>query len=103
MIRTQYGPNGKEWQQEEKTPSEGGNLPVVKESRGAIHVAVWENNHRMPDGKVFTRHRFVLERRYKDKQGNWQGTNSLELNDVPKATLALAAAYDRVLRMERED
>jgi len=31
---------------------------------------------------------------YKDKTGQWQGTNRLSLNDLPKAILALQKAFE---------
>jgi len=39
----------------------------------------------------------VIEVRYKDKTGQWQGTNSLSLNDLPKAILALQKAYEYLM------
>jgi hypothetical protein len=36
----------------------------------------------------------VIEVRYKDKTGRWKGTNSLSLNDIPKAILALQKAFE---------
>jgi len=39
----------------------------------------------------------VMEVRYKDKTGQWQGTNSLSLNDLPKAILALQKAFEYLM------
>jgi hypothetical protein len=44
----------------------------------------------------------VLEVRYRDKAGNWKGTNSLSLNDLPKAILALQQAYEYLMREKEE-
>ncbi len=38
-----------------------------------------------------------LEVRYRDKNGEWQGTNSLSLNEVPKAITALQQSYEHML------
>jgi hypothetical protein len=35
----------------------------------------------------------VIEVRYKDKTGQWNGANSLSINDLPKAILALLKAF----------
>jgi len=43
----------------------------------------------------------VLEVRYRDKAGNWKGTNSMGLNDMKKAILALQKDYEYL--MERKD
>ncbi len=39
----------------------------------------------------------VMEVRYKDKTGQWQGTHSLSMNEVPKAMTALQKAYEYLL------
>jgi len=35
--------------------------------------------------------------RYRDKAGQWKGTNRLSLNDLPKAILALQKAYEYLM------
>ena len=44
----------------------------------------------------------VLQRAYKDKDGNYQNTNNYRMNDLPKAILALQKAYEHVV-METRD
>jgi len=39
----------------------------------------------------------VIEVRYKDKQDQWNGTNSLSLNDLPKAIQALQKAFEYLM------
>ena len=71
---------------------------------GAVRVAVWTNQRRNSDGEPFESHRVQLERTYKDAQGNFKTTQSLELNDLPKAVLALTKAYEYLtLRSEESD
>ena len=73
----------------------GANTRPEKEVRaGAVRVAVWTNERRNRDGESFDSHRVQLERTYKDAQGNFKTTQSLELNDIPKAILALSKAYE---------
>jgi len=36
----------------------------------------------------------VLEVRYRDKAGQWRGTNSFSLNELPKAILALQQTFE---------
>ena len=36
----------------------------------------------------------IIEVRYKDRNGEWQGTHSLSINEVPKAITALQKAYE---------
>jgi len=39
---------------------------------------------------------------YRDKAGQWQGTNSLSINDLPKAITALQQAYEYLLSERSE-
>ncbi|MFH1256900.1 MAG: hypothetical protein V1494_06450 [Candidatus Diapherotrites archaeon] len=72
------------------------NSPLKKFSAGAIQVAVWENNG--SEGKVFQS--VSIDRRYKDKKGEWKSTHSLKPSDVPKAIVALQKAYEFVVLKE---
>lgn len=61
---------------------------------GPVRVAIWTNPKTTKDGKTFNAHRVVVERRYRDRDGNWKSTEALDANDVPKAILALRKAYE---------
>jgi hypothetical protein len=69
------------------------NQPEKKFSTGAISATVWKNTAVGKDGKTFESHTISLQRRYKDKTGQWQTTNSLRLNDLPKIELVVKEAY----------
>ena len=80
-----------------------GSAPIKSLRSGAIQVAIWENQT-THDGQQRSFHTVTLERRYKDKDGNWKSTNSLRINDLPKATLILQKAYEYlVLTTDEED
>lgn len=72
--------------------------PIKKFSVGGIQVAIWENEGK--EGAQFNSVSF--DRRYKDKDGNWQSTTSLKMNDLPKAILALQKAYEYLSLKEPE-
>jgi len=59
---------------------------------GAVRASVF-NNTIQQGGKEIKLSKVVLEVRYKDKSGEWKGTNSLSVNEVPKAILAMQMAY----------
>ena len=63
--------------------------PRAKFSAGAVQVAVWENKDK--EGKVTQR--VSIDKRYKVGQ-EWKSSNSLQLNDIPKAIVALQKAYE---------
>ena len=73
--------------------------PVKKFRVGAVSCAVWQNDGK--DGSKFFS--VTMERRYKDKEGNWKSTNSLGVNDLPKAVLVLQKAFEFALLKESQD
>ena len=70
--------------------------PEIVFKMGAVRASVFQNiiQHQ---GKSVPLPKVVLEVRYRDKEGNWQGTNSLSVNEVPKAIIALQKAYEHIL------
>ena len=67
---------------------------------GAVRAAIFRNTIEKA-GQLIPLPKVVIEVRYKDKTGQWQGTNSLSLNDLPKAILALQKAFEYL--MEHKD
>jgi len=64
---------------------------------GAVRAAIWANPRRTAGGQSFESHRIQLERTYKDSQGNFKTTQSLEANDIPKAIVALQRSFEYLL------
>lgn len=73
---------------------EENNQPEKRFSTGAIVATVWKNNGTSKKGEAVEFRTVQLQRRYKDKKGEWQSTSSLRLNDVPRASLVLNKAYE---------
>ncbi|MCX5799756.1 MAG: hypothetical protein NTU90_09400 [Proteobacteria bacterium] len=68
---------------------------------GAVRAAVFRNTIEK-NGHSIKVPTVVIEVRYKDKTPNqWKGTNSLSINDLPKAILALQKAFEYL--MEHKD
>ncbi|MDO8660705.1 MAG: hypothetical protein Q7K43_02350 [Candidatus Woesearchaeota archaeon] len=63
--------------------------PEQKYSASGITATVWTNSK---DGKTF--HTVSFDKRYKDKEGNWKSTNSLNVSDLPKAIMVLGKAFE---------
>lgn len=61
---------------------------------GAVRVAIWANPRYGADGKTWTGRRVAIDRGYKDHDGNWKKTDTLDTDDIPKAILALKRAYE---------
>jgi hypothetical protein len=71
------------------------NLPEKKFRAGAISATVWKN-HSVKDGKDIEYRTVSLDRNYQDGNGQWSSTNSLRVNDLPKAALVLQKAFEYV-------
>ncbi len=69
-------------------------LPEKKFRAGAVSATVWKNNRINSKGETFTTYSISLERSYTDKEGKWNSTNSLRVNDLPKAELVSRLAYE---------
>ncbi len=80
-----------------------GNKPEKKFSTGAISAAVWKNNGTSKkDGSPVEFRTITLQRVYTDKDGNWKSTNSMRINDLPKASLVLNKAYEYLVLKEHD-
>ena len=67
--------------------------PEITFKVGAVRASVFRNMV-VNNGRQVPLPKVVIEVRYKDKTGQWNGTNSLSLNDIPKAILALQKAFE---------
>lgn len=82
--------------------SSQGNLPEKKFRAGAISATVWLNKGQRANGEESEYKTISIERSYTDKDGKWQSTNSLRVNDLPKACVVLQKAYESVVFKEQE-
>ena len=60
---------------------------------GACEVSIFENTITTKDGKNVRTKKASFQKRYKNSDGEWKSTNSLDVNDIPKAKLVLDEAY----------
>lgn len=72
----------------------GENTPVKKFRAGAISATIWQNQGKGRNGDAVEFNTVQLQRSYKDGNGEWQHANTLRVNDLPKAGLLLAKAYE---------
>lgn len=77
--------------------------PEQKFRVGCVSATIW-NNEAKKDGKIKEFKTVSFERNYKDKDGDWQATSSLNINDLPKAMVVLGKAYEYLtLRDAKEE
>jgi len=70
------------------------NMPEMKFRAGAVCATVWQNTGQNKDGEETQYNTISIERSYKDKKDEWQSTNSMRINDLPRASLVLKKAYE---------
>ena len=68
--------------------------PEVTFRHGSCSASVFATEHERPNGEKYTVRTVSFQRRYMDKDGCWQTTQHLRVNDLPKATLVLQKAYE---------
>lgn len=72
------------------------NQPIKRVRAGLVSVAVWENE--IGEGKEkFIGHSFTMQRSYKDKEGEWQQSQSFNKSDIPLLLAALKKAYSDIV------
>lgn len=79
------------------------NVPEKKFSTGVISATVWKNQGTKKDGTVANYNTISLQRRYRDKEGEWHSTNSFRVSDLPKATMVLNKAYEYLVLKEEPE
>lgn len=69
---------------------------------GAVRASIFRNTLER-EGESVPVPKVIIEVRYKDRTGKWQGTNSLSINELPKAILALQKAYEYLVSSDAEE
>ena len=80
-----------------------GNMPEKKFSTGGLTATVWENQGKNKEGLDVSYRTVSFQRRYMDKDGEWQSTNTLRINDLPKASLVLQKAFEYLVMREMQN
>ncbi len=76
--------------------------PEITFKVGAVRASVFRNII-VKNGQSIPLPKVVIEVRYKDKTGQWNGTNSLSINDLPKAILALQKAFEYLMEHKQPE
>ncbi len=79
----------------------GNQTPVAKFRAGAVSAALWENDIDVK-GRTITILKATVQRRYKDKDDNWQSSDSFNRNEIPLAIYCLQKAFDKIIEKQSE-
>ena len=80
-----------------------GQKPVAKFKAGQVSAALWENEVTTKTGRKVTVLKATMERRYKDRDGQWKSSGSLGRNEIPLAIYCLQKCFERIVEGESED
>jgi len=67
--------------------------PIKTFEQGSCKAAIFANEIKQ-NGNTSTVRNVTIQKRYMDKDGNWQNTSSFGVNDLPKLVLVAEKAYD---------
>jgi hypothetical protein len=76
---------------EKSAPSQG---PEKEFRAGLVRATVWRNTRKNGAGQEFEALSVRVERRYQDKDGNWQSTSSFRPAELPKVALVVQKAFE---------
>ena len=80
----------------------GQQLPVAKLRAGQVSSALWENQIQVK-GAAVTILKATVQRRYKDRDGNWQSSSSFSRNEIPLAIHCLRKAFEKIIEIQSEN
>jgi len=75
--------------------------PIEKFVAGQVSAALWENEITTGNGKA-TVLKATVQRRYKDKNGEWKSTTSFSRNEIPLAIYCLQKAFEKIIEQNGE-
>ena len=73
-----------------------GQKPIGKFKAGLVSAAIWENQIEVK-GKTVTMLKATVQRRYKDKDGDWKSSQSFSRNEIPLAIYCLQQAFETMV------
>ena len=76
--------------------------PEAKYRAGTVSATIWANQI-VKDGQPRVLSSVSFEKSYKDKEGTWKTTKSLNVQDLPKAIMVLTKAYEHIALREQDD
>ncbi|MFC1604029.1 hypothetical protein ACFL5F_03285 [Planctomycetota bacterium] len=79
-----------------------GQKPVAKLKAGTVSAALWQNEISVK-GRRITTLKATVQRRYKDKDGQWKSSASFSRNEIPMAIYVLQKAFEKIIEAQLEN
>ena len=77
-----------------------GQKPVAKFQAGQVSDAIWENEISV-NGRQVTVLKPTIQRRYKDKDGDWKSSGSFSRNEIPLAIYCLEKSFEHMIEGQK--
>ena len=74
-----------------------GQKPICKFQVGQVSAALWENKITTKNGNEVDMLKATVQRRYKDKNGEWQSSSSFGRSEIPLAIYCLGKAFQKII------
>lgn len=78
-----------------------GQKPKAKFTAGPVSAALWENTITTKEGREVPVLKASLQRRYKDREGNWKSSNSFSRNEIPLAVYCLEKSFEAMIKANK--
>ena len=75
--------------------------PIAKIRAGTVACALWENGINV-NSTTKTVLKASIQRRYKDRDGEWRSSTSFSRNEIPLAVFCLQKAFEKIVEMQIE-
>jgi hypothetical protein len=79
-----------------------GQKPVAKFQAGQVSAAIRENEISV-NGRKVTVLKATVQRRYKDKDGEWKSSSSLSRNEIPLAIYTLQKCFEYMIEGQKDE
>jgi hypothetical protein len=79
-----------------------GQKPVARFRAGQVAAAIWENEITV-NGRKATMLKASVERRFKDKDGQWKSSNSFSRNEIPLAIYCLQKSLEHIIESRKDE
>ncbi len=76
--------------------------PVAKFRAGQVSAAIWENEITV-NGKKAVMLKASIERRFKDKDGQWKSSTSFSRNEIPLAIYCLQKCFEHIIEAQQDE
>lgn len=79
-----------------------GQKPVAKFQAGQVSAAIWENEISV-NGRQVTVLKATIQRRYKDRDGEWKSSNSMSRNEIPLGIYTLQKCFEYMIEGQKDE